>query len=194
MGFIQVIPPPTMKDKTQPGKGVWSPSALPTEENDNVREDHYFDTSCQKCGHVPQGERHLCNWETPKEHAQSCPAQQGDECVCEPLPDELFETPKENWRDTFSDLLVFDLGDIDFDASGERLRDLLLTQRQEILSRQDLTTPYLVGFKEGKEEARQEILSMIEGMPEYTKFANDEIAYIRKADLSHRIEERYKSE
>lgn len=32
------------------------------------KEKNYFDTSCQKCGHVPQGERHLCNWETPKEN------------------------------------------------------------------------------------------------------------------------------
>jgi hypothetical protein len=66
-------------DKKEPGKGVWSPSALPTEPDQELinlakrvqslleevfpPENHYFDTSCQKCGHVPQGETHLCGWE-----------------------------------------------------------------------------------------------------------------------------------
>lgn len=82
---------------------------------------------------------------------------------------------------------------------------------KEILSRQDLTTPYLVGFKEGKEEACKEILGMIEGMnyklnvDEYLPLVeswdrkNFDVPFDHgykqaKADLSHRIEERYKSE
>lgn len=127
------------------------------------KEKNYFDTSCQKCGHVPQGERHLCNW----------------------------ETPKENWRDELHKIWSNATALIEIE---ELIESLLLTQRQERLSRQDLTTPYIVGFKEGKEEARQEIVEIVK---------NHDVLYVTAetlqkcilmdiSDLSHRIEERYK--
>lgn len=86
------------------------------------------------------------------------------------------ETPKENINETNQSVVI-----------GENITT------KEILSRQDLTTPYLVGFKEGKEEARQEILGMIEA---YIDDNDDGMWACREAcdDLSHRIEERYKSE
>ncbi len=73
------------------------------------KEANYFDTSCQKCGHVPQGERHLCNW----------------------------ETPKENWREEFdkeffdSNLGLVTLHDTDPSFVTDFMEKTLLTQRQE---------------------------------------------------------------
>jgi len=79
-----------------------------------VTENHYFDTSCQKCGHVPQGERHLCNWEVPTNS--------------EEISNNLAETPKENMEET--DVKMIDgISYIHY----KRVNQLLLTQRQEIV-------------------------------------------------------------
>lgn len=103
------------------------------------------------------------------------------------------ETPTENWIEELYKIWNDKTTLIEI---SEFIAQLLLTQRQERLSRQDLTTPYLVGFKEGKEEARQEIVEIVK---------NHDVRYVTAetlqkcilmdiSDLSHRIEERYKSE
>jgi hypothetical protein len=110
--------------------------------NDDFKEteNHYFDTSCQKCGHVPQGETHLCGWEhdgtlhfRKLEHMQK--PLTAEQVLKGTEPNELtaimdMETPKENWIEELHKLWTDKTALIEIE---ELIESLLLTQRQEIV-------------------------------------------------------------
>jgi len=121
----------------------------PSLDNDfKETENHYFDTSCQKCGHVPQGETHLCGWEhdgtlhfRKLEHMQK--PLTAEQVLKGTEPNELtaildMETPKENWKtEIVKKFFVYNL--VTQTPAGaekellEYIDTLLLTQRQEIV-------------------------------------------------------------